>query len=141
MDTIGIAEEISVLKQDISKLSKLLKEKRNRLIELNEQLDVWLKKTGETAVKHKGIVIYTITKDKPTRLTKQEKEENAKDFLTSIGVSDAKYVLEKLKEVQKGEPEEVSEILVDDEKTYEKKIKEVIRKKTKDRNNGGKRKY
>ena len=131
MDTIGCADEINILDAEVKQLSKILREKRERLNELRDGLNVWLEKTGENVVKHKGKVIYKITTPKPSKLTKKEKEDNAREYLTSIGVSDSKYVLEKLKEVQRGDPEDYTQILIDDEKTYEKKMEREKKKQTK----------
>lgn len=135
MDTIGCAEEIDILDVEIKQLSRILKEKRERISELRDGLNTWLEKTGENAVKHKGKVIYKITRPKPSKLTKKEKEENAMEFLSSIGVSDSKYVLEKLKDVQRGDPEEHTQIFIDDEKTYQKKMEREKKKRT--RKNSG----
>ena len=122
MDTIGCANEINALDSEIKTLNASLKEKRIRLLELQECLNTWLERTGETAIKSNGKVIYKITQPKSSRLSKKEKDENALGFLQSIGVSDAKYVLEKLKDVQRGDVEEISKICIDDQKTYEKKM-------------------
>lgn len=131
MDTIGCADEINMLDIEVKQLSKILKDKRERLNELRDGLNIWLERTGENVVRHNGKVIYKITKPKSSKLTKQEKEDNAREYLTSIGVSDPKYVLEKLKEVQRGDPEEYTQILIDDEKTYEKKMEREKKKRTK----------
>lgn len=137
MDTIGCADEINTLNDEIKLLSKTLKDKRNRLFELREGLDVWLQKTGESAVRHKGKVIYKITKTKTTALNKKEKEQNAIEFLQSIGVSDTKYVLEKLKEVQKGDSEDITQICIDDEMTYKKKMDRERKRTQKKSQRGG----
>jgi len=131
MDTIGYANEIDVLSAQVSRLSKDLQTKRKRLVELRDALDTWLTRTGESAVRHNGKVIYKITKEKPSKLTKKEKESNTIEYLQSIGISDAKYVLEKLKEVQRGEPEETSQVCIEDEDKYEKKMQKEKKKRTK----------
>lgn len=131
MDTVGYATEIDILSAQVSRLASELKNKRKRLLELREALDAWLTRTGEPAVRHNGKVIYKMTKEKPSRLTKQEKDANSLEYLQSIGISDPKYVLEKLKEVQKGEVEEITQVCIDDEKTYEKKMEKEKKKRTK----------
>ena len=130
MDTVGCASEIVKLNIEIKNLSAELKLKRDRISKLKSSLDIWLDKMGKNEVKHNDQVIYRTTKPRPSKLTKQEKEKNAILYLQSIGISDCKYVLEKLKEVQQGDEEEITNIQVDDEKTYETKMK----RKTKSRN-------
>lgn len=121
MDTVGCVNEISALTTEITSLSKSLKQKKERLSELQTIFDTWLKKTGRTEVEYNGKVIYRITKPKTIRLKKSEKDEKLIELLENFGITDCKYALEKIKQVQKGDAEETTQICIDDKQTYEKK--------------------
>lgn len=128
MDVVGHANEIIGLNNEIKSLRSLLKEKNARFIELKETLDCWLEKTGQTTVPHNGQILYRVTKKTACRLTKDEKTKNALEVLQSLGVRDCKLVLEKLKEAQKGEMEERTEVKIDNEKDYHIKQQRKSRK-------------
>lgn len=128
MDIIGCAREIKAIQGEIKILRDTLKHKNSRLYELQDLLDTWLEKTGRNEVQNGDEIIYRITKPSTVRLKKEEKEQNLVEVLASMGIRDGKYVLEKLKEAQRGPVQEVPYVRIDSQKEY-KRQKELEKKR------------
>lgn len=131
MDLIGLANEITILKKDIDLLQSTIKDKKIRLNELKDILDTWLDKIGRKEVTHNDQVLYKRIQPKPERLTKEEKEEKKTEILQSLGIRDCKLVLDKLKNAEKGELRENSQIVIESKKKYEQRIERERRKSRK----------
>ena len=97
MDIIGCVNELDSLKTEIENLRLKMISKRERLEELQDCLDVWLEKTGQTEFKYNNKIIYKQTKKKTQKLKQAEKDENLLNLLKGFGISDCKFVMKRIR--------------------------------------------
>lgn len=103
-------EEIYKLKQEIKTRNNELKEIRERVKELEQDVFNYLDEKDLPAVKYKNLVVFADKKETRGRKKKKDKERDCVKTLADAGIKNPKDIFDKVLEAMKGEKTNVTKL-------------------------------
>ena len=102
MSVTGYIEEVNNINHEISRSLKDLKALRTRKKEIENMLKVYIGNKDIPGIKYKGNTIIAGKKNIREKRKKQEKESDAEEILSQLGINNSQYILQEIIETLRG---------------------------------------
>jgi hypothetical protein len=99
----GVVKELVETNEELKRLTQVSKGLRLRKIELEGNIGEYLKETGQSGVKYKGVVVFTAPKKSRAPKKQKQRTEDGQGVLERYGIHNSKKVLEELLESMRGD--------------------------------------